>query len=506
MVFNQDRASDWASSMPKTRKVRIVEPHGRPGRPLNTWIGRWPLLGPITLATMLAERGYDAGVYNENVSGSLLENGPAYQDICSADVVGISIMTPTAARGYALADRIRRDAPGATIAFGGIHATFMPNEALPHGDLVVRGEGESVIERIAAGELASGIVQAEPLQDLDAIPAPDYRLMRDFDHLLAQFRRRELYELPVMASRGCPYRCTFCSVSRMFGQKVRRQSVDKVARDLRRYVDQGFRQFFFYDDNFTANRAWTHALMDRIAPLDVRFHAQVRADFPWLDGSRTARDRPLLKAMRDGGAYVFYIGYETTDDSTASEWQKGYRGQGKLRERLLEDTAILHDNGFWIHGMFVVGPQHTQSNVDQIVDFARTSKIEAFHLSILTPFPGTPLFEQMRPHLLFTQFPQDWDFYDGSHCLYDNGRLGLLPIHKAVLEAHLRFYRRYWNLRHIRDALGQRVPLLDRLAFLWSSARSTMATLHRWEEESKAFLEIAISRRGLTNRPSGVGG
>jgi radical SAM superfamily enzyme YgiQ (UPF0313 family) len=481
------------------RKVRFIEPHGRQGRPFNVWLAKWPLLGPITLATILHERGYDAAVYNENVSGPLTENSAAYQDICSADVVGFSIMTPTAARGYQLADQIKRDAPKARIVFGGIHATFMTSEALVHGDIVVRGEGERVIEQIASGEIESGVVTGLPLENLDSIPTLNYELMRDFDTLILRAYRRDLYDLPVMASRGCPYRCTFCSVSRMFGQQVRRQSTGKVWKDLSRYREQGFRRFFFYDDNFTSNREWTRDLMGKIKPLDIRYSAQTRADFHWLDGPRSLLDRPLLHAMREAGGYVLYIGYETIDDSTASEWRKGYRGGHMLRERLVEDTRILHGNDFWIHGMFVVGPQHGMETMDQIVRFARQTKIETMQISILTPFPGTPLFDQMRPHVIFREFPQDWDFYDGTHCVYRHGRLGIRGLQEAVLEAHRRFYRRHGlSLRRIRDAFEQKVPLGDRLRVLWSNARVASKTLRQWNEETKMFLELA-SRREATS-------
>ena len=482
--------------MRRRRKIRFLEPRSRQGRPFNTWVRRQPLLGPITLATQLDERGYDAAVYNENVSGPLEDNEQAYNDVCSADVIGISIMTPTAARGYALADRIRRDAPEKTIVFGGIHATFMSHEALAHGDIVVRGEAESVIEPLAAGAIRSGVVESTPLEDLDSLPAPDYRRMRDFDKLLSQFPSKGLYQLPVMASRGCPYRCSFCSVSRMFGQKVRRRSVDKVYQDIRSYAEQGFRQFFFYDDNFTSNRDWTRDLMYRIRPLDVRIWAQTRVDFPWLDRSQRLLDQPLLDEMRRGGASTLLVGYETIDESTASQWHKGYRGQGALRERLMEDTQILHDSAFWIHGMFVVGPQHTDKTVDQIVEFSRQAKLESIHLSILTPLPGTPLFEKMRPHLIFTDFPHDWDYYDGGHCVYENSRLGVQGLHETILSAHRKFYRGYsWSLRRIRDVLGGRAPLIDRLRWVWSTARVAQRTLKEWEEETRTFLELVRSRQ-----------
>lgn len=482
--------------MARRRKIRFIEPGSRRGRPFNAWVSRMPLLGPLILATLLDRRGYDAAVFNENISGPVEENPRAYEDICSADIAGISIMTPTAARGYALADRIRRDAPKVTIVFGGIHATFLSQEALAHGDIVVRGEGESIVEAVAGGEIRGGIVEGSPVEDLDALPAPDYRLMWDFDKLLFRFPSRSLYPLPVLASRGCPYRCSFCSVSRMFGQRVRRRSVEKVYEDLRRYAGQGFREFFFYDDNFTSNRDWTRELMGWIRPMDVRIWAQTRADFAWLDRARRRLDRRLLEAMSEGGASTLYVGYETIDEATAARWHKGYRGPGPLQERLLEDTRILHEYGFWIHGMFVVGPEHTDETVEQIVAFSRRAKLDSMQASILTPLPGTPLFEQMRPHLIFTDFPGDWDFYDGVHCVYENSRIGARRLQEALLEAHRRFYRGYgWSLRRIRDVLGARAALKDRVRWAWSTAQTVRKTLKEWEEETRSFLELVRARQ-----------
>ena len=492
--------------MHRGKKIRLIEPGGRPGRPFNAWIRRWPLLGPITLATILDRRGYDVAVYNENISGSTLDNAEILEDLCTADVVGISVMTPTANRGYQIADRIRREAPQVTIAFGGAHVTFLPEEARRHGDVVVRGEGETVIESIASGQIKEGIVQAEPLEDLDALPTLDYKLMRDFDRLLALSGSRERYELPVMTSRGCPHGCTYCSVTRMFGRRVRRQSPQKVLRDLARHGEQGFRHFFFYDDNLTSDRRWARELLERMSALRTRFNAQVRADCHWADGERKTLDRPLLNAMRRAGGDVLYIGYETIDDSTAKRWRKGYRGGGSLERRLREDTQILHDNGFWIHGMFILGPQNTQRTADRVVDFARRSGIETMQISILTPLPGTPLMDQLRPHLIFTDYPGDWDYYDGTHCVYGHGRMSIEGLQRAVLRAHRRFYGwTGWSMRRIRALLEQRMPAWAKLPELWANARIARTTLRQWRREMKEFLELVRIKTGESLRMRTVG-
>jgi radical SAM superfamily enzyme YgiQ (UPF0313 family) len=481
--------------MPHSRRIRFIEPHGRYGRPFNAWISRWPLLGPITLASILEQRGYDVAVYNENISGPLLENREAWEDICAADVVGISIMTPTAARGYALAEQLRQRGPTPRIVFGGVHATFCPEEALARGDIVVRGEGESVIEAIAAGEISAGVVQGQPLEDLDALPRLNHFLTRDFARLFGRFRRRESYELPVMTSRGCPHTCEFCTVTRMFGRRVRRQSVAKALRDVNGHLEQGFRRFFFYDDNFTADRERTQRLCEQLTPLRVRFNAQVRADFHWRDRARRRGDQAVLRSLREAGAAVLYIGYETIDEEAASTWKKGYGGSGSLEGRLLEDTRILHENGFWIHGMFVLGPEHTRQTADRIVAFARRGKLETLQISVLTPFPGTPLMAQMRPHLLLNDFPADWDYYDGAHCVYGHGRLGVADFQKTVLDAHRRFYGwGGWSLRQLKGLAAERGPLVDKLLHAWSNARTARTTLRLWKDEVKSFLETVRTR------------
>lgn len=488
--------------MRSQKRIWFIEPHGREGRPYNAWLRHWPLLGPITLATILEHRGYDAAVYNENFSGPLEESPEIYQEIGSGDMVGISIMTATASRGYALAQRIRRDFPRVRIVFGGVHATFLPEEALQYGDIVVRGEAENIIEAIARGEIAPGIHHPPPPEDLDAIPPLNHFLIHGFSRMLRQWGRQSIYKLPLAASRGCPHGCTYCSITGMFGQKVRRQSIEKTIHDLSVYIARGFQRIFFYDDNFASDHAWTTELLERMAPLKMRFNAQVRADCAWADPAyRQELDQPMLRAMRRAGVDVLYIGYETLDDETARQWHKGYRGDSSLRERMRQDTQILHDHGAWVHGMFVLGPQHTLDHARGIVDFARQTKIETLQISILTPLPGTRVYDEMRPHLVFTQYPGDWDYYDGTHCIFSHGRLEMEEMQTAVFSAHRRFYRWCVNFRRIRALLQEHIGLGGTWETLRGHIRIARNTMREWKQETQQFLEEVRLRKRQLLRP-----
>ena len=475
------------------RKIRFIEPMGSAARIMSPWLNRWPLLGTVTLGSILAEKGFDVAIYNENITDSVLDDPQVLSDLCSADVVGISIMTPTAVRGYHIADRLRKIGFSGTIAFGGAHASFVPNEAIQHADVVVCGEGETVVEDLAAGRL-SGIVRAEPLADLDQLPPLDHFLIHGMEALTVRWPQ-VVYELPVMTSRGCPHGCTYCSVTRLFGGKVRRQSVQKVCSDMDVYQRRGFGRFIFYDDNFTADRQWSHQLMSRLVGRGIRFNAQTRIDFHWIDGDRKSLDVPLLQAMQAAGGDILYIGYETIDDTTASGWKKGYRGAQTLRQRLAQDTRILHDYGFWIHGMFVLAPEHGSQIADGIVEFARRNHLESLQVAALTPFPGTPLFEQMRNQLLFTQFPSDWDYYDGGHCVYRQSQMGFENYQLKLLDMYKRFYR--WggcSLRRSKALLAEPVGLRLKLRRVWDNAKIARRTIAACRADVEEFLLTARQR------------
>jgi len=188
-----------------------------------------PRLGVLILGTMMKARGWEVEVYVEDLRKI------DFEDIAEADLVGISTITSTAPRAYAIADRIR--GMSIPVLMGGPHVTFLAEEALEHADYVIRGEGEKALAAfIDAWEggrdfadipnlsrKVDGQVVHNPMlpqeKDLDVIPYPDFSLLkRD------PTRRKFHPPIPVQTSRGCPFDCSFCSVTSMFGKKYRFRS------------------------------------------------------------------------------------------------------------------------------------------------------------------------------------------------------------------------------------------------------------------------------------------
>lgn len=172
------------------------------------------ITGPLILGGILKRAGHHVEVYEE-LNGKL-----NYTKLYEADVVCISIMTSNSKRGYELADMVHKDGRG-RVLIGGMHASALPEEAAEHADQVIVGEGEKVILDVVENRRSEHIVHAEPLCSLDGVPFPDYSILMT-----------PVKAANVLSTRGCPFRCTFCTTSRMFAP-YRQRSVENVIAELR---------------------------------------------------------------------------------------------------------------------------------------------------------------------------------------------------------------------------------------------------------------------------------
>lgn len=430
-----------------SRKLVMIEPRA-PGRHIYSRM-RLPRLGATLLATLANRRGWDCTVYVEDVA-------PVdWKEVLTADLVGISTITGTASRAYAMADALRGH--GKPVIMGGPHVTFRSEEALAHCDWVLRGEAEHTFMRfldafskggpfrdipaLSYRDAENQTVHNPPPEEsvcLDDMPAPDFRLIAGWDKA-AGIGSEPI--VPVQVSRGCPFGCTFCSVIGMFGRRLRVRSRDHVMAELEKWRGQKV-HIFFYDDNFTADRRSARELLNAMAAspgLYSSWSSQVRTD--------CARDPELLRLMHASRCSNVFIGFESVNPAVL----KSTRKQQSV-EDMRRAVKQFSDARIDVHGMFVFGfDEDTPAMMDATVDFAVSSGIWSAQFLILTPFPGTPLYDEfdaagrIRIH--------DWSFYDAHHAVFEPARISRLALQKAQLSAHERFYsaRRFASSLLSRD-------------------------------------------------------
>jgi radical SAM superfamily enzyme YgiQ (UPF0313 family) len=441
-------------------KVILIEPKA-PNLHIFT---RFPLprLGTILLATIAHEKGWEACVFVEE------QGAIDWQEVSTADLVGISTVTSTAPRAYALADRVR--GLGIPVVLGGPHVTYLPEEAIGHADYVMIGEAESsfplLLEAVAGkrdvdqvpklvylkeGRLQRTTVPAPPVV-LDEIPFPDFSLIRGRDRRVGGRRI-----IPVQTSRGCPYDCSFCSVTGMFGRKYRFRSTENVIAELRRYDERG-NFVFFYDDNFAASPAHTRELLEAMIAegFSFRWSTQVRAD--------VTRDEELVRLMRRAGCHTVFVGFETVNPASLQATRK-HQSVAEMEQA----TRVFRRHHINVHGMFILGlDDDTFASVKETVRFAKKHQLASAQFLILTPLPGSQCYEQLRAEgrIAF----DDWSLYDAHHVVFEPRGFSLFELQMAQIWAHQHFYSLAGMVRRLLSFRLEEVAIAHyarRLNSLW---------------------------------------
>lgn len=387
-----------------------------------------PRLGTILLATILEKRGYSSKVFIEDISE------PDWEALENADIIGISSITSTAPRAFQLAERFR--SKGIPVIMGGPHSTFLPEESLGHADYVVRGEGEETIVELLE-HLESGLPPDDIkglsfkrgdafihnpdrplLQNLDSGPIPDFDLVHNWGKRTT---------IPIATSRGCPYGCKFCSVIQMFGRKYRFKSIDRVVEEIKAAASRKT-HIFFIDDNFAANKERTKALLRRLIAegITIEWSAQVRTD--------VAGDKELLDLMTRAGCFMVFVGFESINPRTLSLYNKK---QGL--DDIIKCIKKLREASIRIHGMFVLGGDTDDiETIRSTLRFAKRLRINSIQFMMLTPLPGTPVFDEFmqQGRLIHT----DWAKYDAHHAVFEPKLMTAFELQTETIKAMAKFY------------------------------------------------------------------
>jgi radical SAM superfamily enzyme YgiQ (UPF0313 family) len=349
-------------------------------------IASLPSLGLLTLAGMTPS--HHSVTYLEV---DQLDEAPHWPDF---DLVALSTFTAQARDAYRIADRYRR--AGAMVVFGGLHATAVPEDAAAHVDAVAVGEGELVWPRIVrdaeAGRLQP-LYRGRPAEfDLAEAPMPAFELL-DID----RYNR-----LTVQATRGCPWRCSFCASSILLTERYKHKPAAHVLAEVDRIRELWPRPFLeFADDNAFVHKAYWKALLPELAGRRVHWFAETDLS--------VADDAELLTLMRRAGCVEVLIGLESPVAAglagleTRRDWKR--RQLGRYREAVHR----IQSHGIRVNGCFILGLDgHTSDIFDRVYRFAEQLELYDVQITLQTPFPGTPLYARLASEGRLIE-PRAWE-------------------------------------------------------------------------------------------------
>jgi len=340
------------------------------------------------------------------------------------DVVGVTCLTTEVYNAQDLLKKVKETRPRAFTVVGGLHASLLPADfQFPYVDAIVVGEGEQTFRHLL--EVLDGTWPDAPGDALGAVGSLAWRrgenewvfnarrpLMASLDDLpmpardlTARYAEQYffLFDQPhtVMAtSRGCPFRCNFCSVWKFYHKKCRYASAERVVAEIETI---GTRTISFVDDNFLANvpRAWKIVELIKARGIRKEFGMQARTD-------TISRHPDLLAAWREAGLETVLIGFEAASQDKLDAVAKG--ATVEQNERAMD---LLNSLGVLMWGAFIVDPQFTREDFRQLKTYREQKNIIYPQFTILTPLPGTDLYEQRHAELV----THDYRLFDALHAV-----------------------------------------------------------------------------------------
>jgi radical SAM superfamily enzyme YgiQ (UPF0313 family) len=334
-----------------------------------------------------------------------------YPENVDADLVGFTVLTPQSPWAYSMSDKLRT--LGKKVVLGGIHVTALPDEAGKHADSIVLGEAEhvwkDVLDDTEAGNMKPAYEGEFP--ELNGLSRPVTNLWKT-NYVYGYFQ----------TSRGCPFSCSFCSVHKFFGGKVRMRPIQDVVEEV---AGSRWKLFWGIDDNiWGVNVPKTIELYKEMAK-NVRMK--------WWFGSgdiksvNHPRSHELLSNARKAGLTAVLLGWESNNLSSLEEY-KAVTKQGRERRDAIKK---IRDYGIEVMLFIMVGGrQDTREDFEGILKLCEELKVSA-HPVMTTPFPGTELYDLYKPYLI-DGF--NWDSYDGNRAVFEHPTMSPVDREQAIIK------------------------------------------------------------------------
>jgi radical SAM superfamily enzyme YgiQ (UPF0313 family) len=311
-----------------------------------------------------------------------------------ADLIGMTVITGTAVRAYDLARHFRQR--GITVVLGGPHVTLTPDDAQPHADSIVVGYAEEEWPRLlrdfAAGNLQTRYTQSPGL-DLAGFPLPNRSVLPRSRYLTA-----DVFE----ATRGCTHNCSFCVVPSAWGRNPLQKPVAEVVADIRQ---RRARRAIFIDLNLIADKHYATQLFEALIPLKLHWYG--------LATTLLCQDLPLLDLAARSGCRGLLMGLESLSRQNLGDNQKPFNDPDDFRQVI----ERLHERKISLQGCFVFGLDDDTPDVFlETARFAVEAGIDLPRFAIVTPFPGTSLYERLESEGRI--LTKNWEQYDGQHVVF----------------------------------------------------------------------------------------
>jgi radical SAM superfamily enzyme YgiQ (UPF0313 family) len=348
----------------------------------NIWFAR------LTLTTLaaLTPPDVDVRITDENVEPIDFE-----EDV---DLVGVTGMVMHAPRAYQIAQRFRQR--GIPVVMGGPHASSLPYEAKEHVDAVVIGEAENVwkglLEDLKVGSLKP-FYKADAFCSMEGLPFPRLDLLHKDAYMTINCAQ---------TTRGCPHQCDFCHVTHFFGKTYRCRPVDEVIEEVKRLEGEFL---VFIDDNIAGNRRYAKELFTRLKPLKKKWASQASMTL--------TRDPELLRLAAESGCVSLFLGVESLSPENLKDVNKAFNRVPQFEEAM----KALHDHDIMVVAGFIFGLDHDDEGVfERTLRFCERNRIELPSFFVLTPLPGTPLFQRIESEGRLLH--KDWSKYNGATVVF----------------------------------------------------------------------------------------
>lgn len=423
--------------------------------------GKKPLFGlnPLGIqyiARYLNTHGHSAFALDAEIGGLTIDDIIDYIEEIDPEIIGLSTMTMSYLSSLKLSSAIKAKFKDKIIVLGGPHVSSVYAEVLEDSELIdyaIYGEGEEAMLGLVEALSGRGKLEAVPnllwrhngkirlnssksIDDLDGLPYPliEDIVNVDIEKYPYQVPYASYKPISIIASRGCPYSCTFCCAHNIHGRRVRYRSVENILAEIEDKIKRyNTRYIIFKDSTFTLNREWVSGICRGIIDrgLKIRWRCNTRVD---------VLDNELLNLMKRSGCEMIQFGIESASPRVLKTLKKGF-----TIEQALKTLRLVKKHHIYAHLSFMIGnPGETEQDIANILPFLMKTKPEFMRVFVTTYYPGTELYEQNKDQLPDAKWYLREQYETNERYLFPDVELGTLPTNFSKNNNIRRIYRGYY--------------------------------------------------------------